>query len=65
MPCLQPASHICEIVKAAEVFAVGKNVVQKKHVSHGLSFEAIVELADGSLLLIRDVRIKGSIQVKF
>lgn len=47
------AARIHEIVQAPKVLAAGQSVEPKKHGSHGLSFEAFVELEQGSFLDIR------------
>ena len=47
------AVGIHEIVKALKALVAGQSVSPKKHGSHGLSFEAFVELVEDSFLDIR------------
>jgi hypothetical protein len=56
MPYRHSAARIHEIVKAPKALVAGQSVEPKRHGSHGLSFEAFVELAEGSFL---DIRYKG------
>jgi hypothetical protein len=56
MPYRHTAARIHEIVKAPKALVAGQSVSPKKHGSHGLSFEAFVELVEGSFL---DIRYKG------
>jgi hypothetical protein len=53
MPYRHAAARIHEIVKAPKALVAGQSVSPKKRGSHGLSFEAFVELVDGSFLDIR------------
>jgi hypothetical protein len=50
MPYRHTATRIHEIVQAPKVLAAGQSVEPKKHGSHGMSFGAFVELAEGSFL---------------
>jgi hypothetical protein len=53
MPYHHPAARIHEIVKAPKALVAGQSVSPKKRGSHGLMFEAYVELVGGSFLDIR------------
>lgn len=53
MPYRHSAARIHEIVKAPKALVAGQSVAPKKRGSHGLMFEAYVELVGGSFLDIR------------